>query len=316
MGGSRAIVADDPKEAIGDWKTRSILFIQNRIDPSFRRYLDVIGSDLMMYSLDPKKRRRVRKRPQVEGLESRELLSYGALLAAVNRTPAITQAAFSNAAAQSAYMSNIHQNVSSVQVGPNGITPFATAIQYALHKLYPPGDPQPLPHEVVRQSLVVKITGEYIVGPPRFSDQSFQIAIKAQGTSNQSFKQWALMSVFFPKNTAQGTITGLMALHPKNEDITGSVLELDLTGDPNHLFHGLPTHFTWIADSASSGAYFNNSGPISVGNGMGAGTIDVHYIPGGSLRNRATGGGRVAIVIQGLVASAGVNGSIQVPTTH
>jgi hypothetical protein len=270
----------------------------------------------MIHSHDRKKHRLAPTLPKVEGLESREMLSYGALLAAVNHTPAITQAAFTNAAAQSKFMSNIHKNVTTLQVGPNGVTPFQTAIQYALNQLYPSEDPQPVPHEVVRQSLVVKLTGEYIVGPPRFNDQSFQIAIKAQGTSNQSYKQWALMSVFFPKSASQGTITGLMALHPKNEDITGSVLELDLTGDPNYLFHGLPTHFTWIADTASSGAYFNNAGPISVGNGMGAGTLDVHYIPGGPLRRRATGGGKVAIVIQGLVASAGVNSSIQVPTTH
>ena len=272
---------------------------------------------MITYKYNYRSREKSRRfRPAVESFESRELMSYAALFSAINRTPELTQAAFSNAAAQSAITSQVHQNVTSMQVGPHGITPFATAIQYALNTLYPTGTPQPTPHEVVRQTFVVKLTGEYIVGPPRFNDQSFQISFKSQGMSNQSFHIWSLMSTFFPKDLSQGTITGLMTIHPKNEDVTNSLSEIDLVGDPNYLFHGLPTHFTWTSDTASSGVYFPNNGPPTVGNGTGAGTMDIHYTPGGALRQRATGGGRVAIVLQGLINTSGVTGSLGSPASH
>ena len=253
-----------------------------------------------------------RLRPVVEGLEFRELLSIAAASslhdtrAAMIAHPSIDHGSERSAVRKPAFISPF---------GPHNLTPFPQAIAYSLATAYPPGNPQPTPHEVVRQTLVSKFTGTYIVGPPRFTNQAYQVVIKGQGMSNQSFHEYLQMSFFFPKNPATDPILGIADLIPKNVDITGSFNILDLSGDPNQptRFHGLPTHFTWTADSNSGGVYLFSNQP---GVGAGAGVLDIHFMPGGSLRKRATGGGKVAVVVQGVINTSGVVSDIQVPSSH
>lgn len=260
---------------------------------------------------DRNRRKQARLKPSVEGLETRDLMSVAPLLGNLSSAAATQNAAFVAAENRSQYLASIPSRATTVQIGPHGITPFQTAIGQALEELYPPGSPQPTPHEIVRQTLIAKFTGSYILGPPRFTNQAFQIAIKGSGGSNQSFHNSILMGSFIPRSLTKGTISGVASIMPKNIAETGSMLVLDLTGNPNYLFHGLPTHYTWTADSNSGGIYL-----AGAGFNIGTGTLDIHFIPNGKLRSRAFGGGKVQIVVQGIINTGGVFSDIQIPGAH
>jgi hypothetical protein len=255
---------------------------------------------------------KTRIRPIVEGLELRELLSIApAISLHESRAAIVSQTSFEHGSARS----DVRRPGFNSPFGPHNLTPFPQAIAYSLAAAYPPGTAQPTPHEVARQTLVSKFTGTYIVGPPRFTNQAYQVLIKAQGMSNQSFHEYLQMSFFYPKDPSSNQILGIADLIPKNVDITGSFNILDLTGDPFQPTrpNGLPTHFTWTADPNSGGVYLFSNQP---GVGAGAGVLDIHFMPGGPLRKRATGGGRVAVVVQGVINTSGVVSDIQVPSTH
>lgn len=260
---------------------------------------------------DRKRRRQtLGLKPKLEGMEARELMSVAGILAGnYSKAMAQAQTAFARAQERSG------QGVSSAAIaaippaGPKG-TPLSVSINYALGQLLANNNLVPTQHEVARETLIVKQQGEYIVGPPRFTSQSFQIAFKMAGGSNQSYHANMLMAIFMPKQPG-APITGVAAIMPKNIAETGSMLVLDLVGDPSSLDHGLPTHFTWTADSNSGGIYLAGGSQ-----GTGYGTLDIHYMASGRLRQRATGGGAANVVIQGLVNVGGVFSDIQVPGAH
>lgn len=255
---------------------------------------------------------KTRYRPVFEGLETRELLSIAPTISLHETRAAMID---NNSIDHGSARSESRRPALISPFGPHNLTPFPQAIAYSLATAYPPGTPQPTPHEVVRQTLVSKFTGTYIVGPPRFNNQAYQVVIKGQGMSNQSFHEYLQMSFFYPKDPSSNQILGIADLIPKNVDITGSFNILDLTGDPFQPTrpNGLPTHFTWTADPNSGGVYLFSNQP---GVGAGAGVLDIHFMPGGPLRKRATGGGRVAVVVQGVINTSGVVSDIQVPSTH
>lgn len=256
------------------------------------------------------KSRRSLKLTKLEGMEKRELLSYAAFVGGYAKAMAEVNAAFAKAQSHS----NQAQTATSSSTfnppaSPTG-TPLQVSINYALSQFQTLNGLTPTQHEIARETLVAKQVGEYIVGPPRFTNQSFQIALKTSGGSNQSFHMNLLGAIYMPK-TPGDPITGVVSLLPKNVAETGSVAVLDLVGDPNSLDHGLPTHFTWTSDPNSGGVYLNGGGF-----GIGYGTLDIHYTASGKLRQRATGGGNATIVVQGLIDTGGVFSPIQVVGAH
>jgi hypothetical protein len=248
--------------------------------------------------------------PKLEGMEKRELLSYTAVVGGYAKAMAAVNAAFARAQSNSAQaQAAASTSTFNPPASPKG-TPLQTSIDFALSQFQKINGLTPTQHEIARETIVSKFQSEYIVGPPRFTNQSFQIAIKGAGGSNQSFHMNVQMAVFMPKTPGE-PITGVAALMPKNIAETGSVAVLDLVGDPNSLFHGLPTHFTWTSDSNSGGVYLFGGGA-----GTGYGTLDIHYSPSGKLRQRATGGGNATVVVQGLINTGGVFSPIQVVGAH
>ena len=64
----------------------------------------------------------------------------------------------------------------------------------------------------------------------------------------------------------------------KNYSNTGNLLILDLQGNLQSLFHGVPTQLTWTVNSGSAGTFSGSTGQ---------GTGQVLYTPGGRLPHRA-----------------------------
>jgi hypothetical protein len=159
---------------------------------------------------------------------------------------------------------------------------------------------QPTPHELARQRFVANANGPFVTGPGRFTDQLLQGSIEASGTSNQSLNLVLRMGFFVPTDPTRPT-TGVAALIPRNVSTTGSTLILDLTAAPGSGTNALPTHFTWTVDPSSGGLYTN-----AAGLGMGQGTLDVHYRPGGKGTRRAFPAGRAAVVVKGMINTGGV----------
>lgn len=174
-----------------------------------------------MHTPDPDRRR---CKPQVDGLESRALLTF----VLIPRPAAVRAAAA--AAAPSALSTG---------------EPVASL---------------PTPHEIVRERYVARLKGSYTTGPGRFTDQSAQLASLGYGGSNQSLHLYSQLRLTVPVDTTQ-PVTGLVALIPWNTATTGSNLVLDLTGDPASVgSNGFPTHFTWTVNSTSGGLYAGATG--------------------------------------------------------
>jgi hypothetical protein len=165
----------------------------------------------------------------------------------------------------------------------------------------------PTPHEVARQRFVAKLSGSYVVGPGRFTDQSLQSFFLATGGSNQLLRANLQMRFFVPTDPTQPT-TGIAAISDKNVGSTGNTLLLDLTAAPQTGFHGLPTQFTWTVDP-SSGGLWTSAG----GFGTGQGTLVIQYLPGGKLPQRATGAGRANLVFQGSINTSQVTLDVNAP---
>lgn len=163
--------------------------------------------------------------------------------------------------------------------------------------------PQPTPHEVARERFIAKLSGEYITGPGRFTNQSLQALVLGTGGSNQALRLAMQMRFYMPTDPTQPT-TGQAALFDKNVANTGSALVLDLTAAPQAGTNGLPTSFTWTVDGTSGGLW---SGAV------GQGTLQVHYAPGGKLPRRANGAGRVYLVFQGAVNTTMVGNDLGAP---
>jgi hypothetical protein len=148
------------------------------------------------------------------------------------------------------------------------------------NNVFPPGTyavPQPTDAEVKRQTFTARFVGRYIVGPPRFSNQSATVHIYSNGknvTSNQFLRGRAQVLILPPADpTASptvndpmaGRVAGLATLYPSNVLQSGNSIFLDLTNatgvasnDPTALDHGLPSHLAFHFDPVSGGAY---SGP-------------------------------------------------------
>jgi hypothetical protein len=219
-----------------------------------------------------RQRRQARRRVfQAEALDRRALLSVVPIIMSEEHAASVHKAALAAAAS-----TDSSSSVAASQAGT------------------------PTPHEIARQRFVAKLSGTYLIGPGRYTDQSLQSFFLATGGSNQALHMTLQMRYFVSTDPTQPT-TGLASLTDLNVGSTGNTLLLDLTAVPQSGFHGLPTQFTWTVDPASGGIWTNAGGF-----GTGQGTLTIDYIPGGKLSGRATGAGRANLVFQGSINTSQV----------
>jgi hypothetical protein len=217
--------------------------------------------------------------PSVEGLEARELPSH--VVPSAGHTHA---AALPNPA--------VIQQVVQLLYGPNSQTPMT-----------------PTPRAVRRQVFVARWEGQYVVGPPRFSDRASTIHIYGvSGGSNQFLKGKFQIALFPPADpTATPTpgdpyadqVTGIAALFPQNILQSSSTVVLDLNATPSAgtAAQALPTHLSWTYDfNASAGAYAAPQGFL-----QGAGILDIKYIPDPRPHPGTMGSGTAIVTFQGLI---------------
>jgi hypothetical protein len=220
-------------------------------------------------------RQRCRRVPRLESLEGRELLTF-TLIHQANITGPRTLAGLASRASALAKASG---SASTPQTGDTTGTL--------------------TPHEVRRQSFVARFKGDYLVGPGRTTDQAAQLTSLGYGGGNQSFHWWSNMRIVLPKDP-NAPVTGVIYIVSWNVGTSGTQLFLDLTGDPSSEVHGLPTHYTWTVDPASSGIY---SG--AAGYGTGQGTLDIKFFPEGRAQAPASQKGQLQFSVNGLIDTSG-----------
>lgn len=160
---------------------------------------------------------------------------------------------------------------------------------------------QPTPHELRREAFSARYQGTYTIGPGRFTDQAEQIFFVGAGNSSAFRHANMQMDFFIPVNPS-GTITGQVSMFVKNYSNTGNLLILDLQGNMQSLFHGVPTQFTWTVNGSSAGTFSGSTGQ---------GTGQILYTPGGRLPDRATGAGHFGVVFTGMIDTTGVSSPLR-----
>jgi hypothetical protein len=243
-------------------------------------------------------------RPQIEGLESRDLMTTIAPNLPGKHYPALSP-----------------------------------AVQQFAAILYPPGTPQPTAAELQRESFVAKVSGRYTIGPGHFADQTITIhGFGKPGTSNVSQRFHFQFLIFEPTDPSK-TVTGAINFTGGNYLQNGSNLILDLQGPTGTEVNGLPTHLYWSHDAASGTAfagvgagltiagnnvysnfptnYFNGDGvpesplaqglaPTSVNNwNVGMGDVTLHFTPDKHPVAGSDGSGTVTLVFHGLLNYSG-----------
>jgi len=260
-------------------------------------------------------RRRRPRRPVLEGLEARALLSA---VAKATTAPSVTHPAATTAAVR-ALRNQAHPNSPNGLLGKGAPGPFlnSAVIAQAVKELYPPNEPPgtPTPREIHRQIFTARWIGRYTIGPPRFSDRASTIHLYGvDGGSNQFLIGKFQIALFPPANpSATATpgdpyanqVTGVAGLFTQNYLQTGGLLVLDLnaTPAPGSSPDALPTHLTWTYDSNASASNYSAPTGILPGSGFtqGTGTLDIKYIPAAHPQPGTMGSGMAIVTFQGLI---------------
>jgi hypothetical protein len=223
--------------------------------------------------------------PGVRGLEARNLESVIPILIHPVRTPAPAGPA---TASGDPAGGTSGASGAGASTGPASSGSGATALLQGT----------PTPHEQAREQFVARGFGPVLVGPPRFTDQARQFRITGRDTSSATVKGAFQMGLFPPADPATGRITGFVTLYDQGVTTSGSILGLDLDGDPAAVDrHGQPAHLTWTVDPGLSGGAFASA--------TGQGTLDLRYR------------GRLAFVsFQGTVTTTGVTNILATPVNH
>src|SRR5262245_34962562 len=249
---------------------------------------------------DPRVRCSRRHRPAVESLESRELLSTGAVPPGQAHPGLRPAAALSQArglAAESRPRARSTADQAHID-SPNGLLgkrPPASfldpkVIQQYANLLYGPSSATPMTptaREIKRQIFTGRWVGQYTVGPPRFSDRASTIHVWSKTGGSDQFLKGKLNLVLFPPadpgatptpgNPYANQVTGTVGLFNQNIFQSSGVLVLDLNGtaSPEPGARALPTHLTWTYDfNTSAGPY---AAPVPFL--QGAGTVDLQWVP-------------------------------------
>jgi hypothetical protein len=269
-----------------------------------------------MRAHDPRDRRPRRssaRRPVLEALETRELLSKSHPDAAAHDQPR------ASAAAALALAQKAHVESPNGLLGKRAPGPFLdpAVIAQAAAELYPPGSPAgtPTPREIHRQIFTARWIGQYTIGPPRFSDRSSTIHLYGVAGGSDQFLKGKFQIALFPPANPSATptpgnpfanqVTGVAGLFMQNYLQTGALLVLDLNAVPasGSSASTLPTHLTWTYDSNSSTSNYSAPSGIVAGGGFtqGTGTLDIKYLPSPHPRAGTVGSGEAIVTFQGLI---------------
>jgi hypothetical protein len=185
----------------------------------------------------------------------------------------------------------IQQSVELLYTGPNATTPMT-----------------PTPREVLRQIFTASWIGEYIVGPPTFSDRASTIYFHAVKGGSNAFLKGKFQMVLYPPADPDATPTpgdpyanqtvGLANLINQNFLETGGMLVLNINTTPGLVSNtgSLPTHLTWTYDTASGGTFTAPAGFT-----QGTGTLDIKYLPDRVPLPGTRGSGTMIVEFQGLI---------------
>jgi hypothetical protein len=198
------------------------------------------------------------------------------------------------------------------QIEPQADLINSALIQEFANLLYGPNSPTPMtptPQELKRQLFTAAWTGQYTVGPPRFSDRASTIhAYAVSGGSNQFLKGKLNLELFPPADPSAtptpgdpyaNQVTGIAGLIPENILQSGNELVLDLSAieSPGSNPLTLPTSLTWTYDNNSSaGAY---AAPALFT--QGAGTLSIKWIPDAHPLPGTMGSGKMIVIFKGLI---------------
>jgi len=219
-----------------------------------------------------------RRHPLVEGLEGRDLPSPNGLTGKRAPRPFLSPRV-------------IQQSEQLLYTGTNAVTPMT-----------------PTPQEVKRQIFTARWIGEYIVGPPTFSDRASTIFLHAVSGGSNAFLKGKFQMVLYPPANPDATPTpgdpyanqtvGLADLINQNFLQTGGMLVLDINATPGLVSNSgaLPTHLTWTYDVASGGTFTAPAGFT-----QGTGTLDIKYIPDRVPLTHTEGSGTMIVTFQGLI---------------
>ena len=199
-------------------------------------------------------------------------------------------------------------------------------IAQAAAALYPPGSPTgtPTPREIRRQIFTARWTGQYTIGPPRFSDRASTIHLYGVDGGSDQFLKGKFQIALFPPADPSATPTpgdpfanqviGVAGLFTQNYLQTGALLVLDLNAAPaaGASASALPTHLTWTYDSNASASNYSAPGAIVAGGGFteGTGTLDIEYFPSAHPRPGTQGSGTVIVTFQGLINTNQVTSAV------
>ncbi len=164
-----------------------------------------------------------------------------------------------------------------------------------------PGQGQPTPQELRRETFTASFTGPYSIGPGRFSDQSQVAYFRGVGGSNQFLHGDFEMGIVTP--AASGTpLSGGLVMNDKSTN-TGAILGLDLAADPSTLdSRNRPTSLSLSADSnIYSGIYFINTS---------SGTVSIRY-HSYHRNGRGVATGVATVTVEGLVYTSGLTSPIR-----
>ncbi len=290
----------------------------------------------------PPRPSRRRRRPVVEGLEARELMSHvpAADLPLPNR-PTLTPSSYGPPTpghgpfsgplipdGSPDFINRIQQ-----QVYPNS-TPYPGSASGVVPLPSQPAslagpDYNPTPAEQSREYFESVSVGRYTVTPGRFSNQGYTIhAFSKKTSSNQFLKARAQLLMFTPAvdpatvagplpafNQAyaatNGAYTGLAVFVPYNALQTSNELVLDL--GPRQTTEtrpvgglDLPTRITWSLDPNGVGGFTSAPGFT-----QGGGTLRVDYTPDRTPRGGAIQSGTITYAFQGLINTSSALNSIE-----
>jgi hypothetical protein len=268
-----------------------------------------------------------RHRPVVETLEARDLPST---LASVHQPP---RSATTNVQEESrSVLLELQARAAEQRAqpdSPNGLLGKQPAgrfldpkvIQKYVNLLYGPNSATPMnptPAEVKRQTFTARWSGQYTVGPPRFSDRASTIHVWSKDGGSNAFFIGKLDMALFPTADPGATptpgdpfanqLTGTASLFPQNLLQTGGILLLDVNGTPSPGSDplALPTQLTWTYDSNNSGGNF----AAPAGFTQGAGTLDIQWIPDAHPHPGSMGSGKVIVTFQGLINYSQINSAV------
>ena len=283
-----------------------------------------------MRAHDPASGPNRRRHPAFEGLESRSLLSAGALpaigptaapgFAGTSPLPSIPSSLLTapSYALLQTYANQVQSDATPADLG------YATKNKNALDARPTPTNPTAA--EVAREYFTASFTGRYTIGAGRQAGQALTIHANdtSGAASNQSLNGKAQLILFTPSTTAGaaangstvtvpgGQVTGLMSFFAQNYLQSGNLVIADVgttnqpaasapdLSGPTTLksIQGqlLPTQMPWAFDTTSAGAY---TAPL--GFTEGGGQLTIKYTPDAHPKPGTLGSGKIQVLLQGLM---------------